>query len=152
MAGPITERSGALDAGTLRDRLRTAKAEQASTINELALPGYSGQLVARYRTLEWRERRRIGMGVKGPDIPARELEAAADILLASCEGVDAHVDGQVVALEHKLGMGLASYLGEEGAETDRQAMFLIFPSDLALMSHLEELAKLQAGEDDLVGE
>ena len=152
MTGAITE--SVLDAGSLQDRLRAAKVVQTAGTHELAIPGYGGQLVARYRTLEWRERRRIGLAVKGLDIPGRELDAAADILLTSCEGVDAHVDGQVIPLGHRLGVELAGYLGEdvEGV-TPRQALFLIFPSELALMGHLEELSALQlSAEEEADGE
>jgi hypothetical protein len=145
MDSVITPASSAVDPGSLRDRLRAAKAEQqANTYHELAIPGFSGQLVARYRVVDWSERRNIGLSVKGPSIAARELEAAADILIASCVGVFAHVDGQVAELGQKMGMSLAHFLGEEAAETDRQGVFLIFPSELALMSHVEKLSELQS--------
>ena len=135
--------------GSLRDRLRAAKTQHdASVTHELAIPGYGGQLVARYHTLDWRARRKIGLAVTGPNIPARELDAAADILIASCDGVDAHVDGAVQPLEMKLGRELAVFLGDEGAETDRQGVLLIFPSELALMQHVEQLAALQATADE----
>jgi len=88
--------------------------------------------------------------VTGPNIAGKELDAAADILIASCTGVDAHVDGQVVLLEQKLGKDLADFLGEDGAETDRQGVFLIFPSELALMTHVEQLSALQVSEDEAV--
>jgi len=50
MAGAITE--GVLQAGSLRDRLRAAKAQRTGVVeHQLPIPGYGGQLVARYRTL-----------------------------------------------------------------------------------------------------
>jgi len=145
--------------GSLRDRLRAARAtKQAEHIEELPIPGYGGQLVARYRNLDYVERRQIGLGVKGPSVPARELDAAADMLVRACVGVDAHVDGQVVPVKDgetplKLGKALADYLGQDGAETDRQAIFLIFPSQLSLMAHVEQLSALQlAADDEIDGE
>ena len=149
MSDAITGPSTALRAGSLQDRLRAAKQEQHQQEHSLAIPGYSGQLVARYRSLDWRERRQIGLTVNGPDLVDKELNAAADLLVKSCVGVDAHVDGEIHPLNMTLGAELASFLGEEGAETDRQGVFLIFPSELLLMTHLEELSEMQSGDDEV---
>jgi len=147
---------------SLRDKLRAARAtQQAEQIEEITIPGYDGQLVAKYRTLDWKERRAIGLNVKGPNIAVKELDAAADLIVASCVGVDAHVDGQVAPIEAdgqqlKLGKKLANELGFEGADTDRQAVFQIFPSEIALMNHVGALARAQLItneqiDDDLAG-
>lgn len=148
MIDVIEERTPALDAGSLQDRLRSAREEiDTNTIHELPLPirfTDGSLLVAKYRTLGWRERRKIGLAVKGPDLPAAELSAAAETLVQSCTGVDAHVDGEVKPLGQKLGAQLAAFLGEDGAETDQQGIFLIFPGDLAVMRHVEALSVLQA--------
>ena len=141
----------ALTADSLRDRLRAARIEQqAETIHELPIPGYDGQLVVKYRNPDWKERRRVMMHIKGPDVVARELEAAADTLVVSCVGVDAHVDGETVALPYKLDKGLAEYLLDEQVETDRQAVFVVFPSETALMAHLEQLSELQLAADGVI--
>lgn len=143
MTDTLTGPAVTLDEETLQGRLRKAKVEQSTGTIELPIPGYNGQLVARYRTLDWKERRKITLDTVAATLPERELATVAAQLVASCEGVDAHVEGQVAPVPHKLGAALASYLGEDGAETDIQGVFLVFPSELAIMNHMEELSNLQ---------
>lgn len=145
---------------SIQERLQQAREEKLSGPIRLKVPGFAdGSLVARYRPVEdWAS---IQAFIRTLD-PAKELEVAADTLLKACEGVEAHIDGEVSELPHKLGRELAGYLGfdvepvDGRAISDRQALFLMLPQ-AKLMRHYDRLMRESGvatndAEDELVGE
>lgn len=125
------------------------------------MPGYGGELVARYGETGWRDVRTFSMNAAmtalGNEVPAgKELEAAADMLLAANIDLEAHVDGESAQIKDengqpvKMGLSLARFLGIDldGVDTDRQAMFLIFPTDKALMQHAMALVGVQESREE----
>lgn len=145
---------------SIQERLQQAREEKLSGPIRLKVPGFEdGSLVARYRPVEdWAS---VQAFIRTLD-PARELEVAADTLLKACQGMEAHIDGEVHELPHKLGRDLAGYLGidvepVDGKQiTDRQALFLMIPQT-RLMQHYDRLMRESGvatgeAEDELVGE
>jgi hypothetical protein len=135
---------------SVQDRLRSAR--KALLVNErvtLEVPGYSG-LFAHYRILDFPETRAVGKGIEKAGIKdevQRELYQAADTLLAASIGVEAHIDGDVVDLDMKLGNGLAEYLDLGACENDRQAVFAIFLTKGDVMDQFVELQSHKAYAD-----
>ena len=125
---------------SLAERLRTQREQHAvPSETTLRVPGYD-ELYARYLPLEYRPARKIVEEcINIPDAATRDLEAAVKTLLASCQGVEAHIDGETHDLGMGLGKQLADWLGLEGAENDQQAIMLIFPSEMAIMAHADRV-------------
>lgn len=139
---------------SLAETLR-AKRDQYTQVTErtVEIPGFGGQLYAHYTPLDYRSARRIVERCETiPDPATRDLEAAAESLVTACQGVEAHVDGEVHDLGYKLGKQLADWLGLEGAETDVQAVFLIFPSEMAIINQANRVKDMtgEADEDALL--
>jgi hypothetical protein len=139
---------------SLAERLRTQRQQYSDHTTEqtFKVPGFR-ELYARYLPLDYRTVRRIVERCEPiPDPATRDLEAAADSLLAACQGVEAHIDGEVHDLGCKLGKQLADTLGFEGAETDRQALFLIFPSEMAVITEANRVKDMteEPDEDELL--
>lgn len=150
---------------SVQDRLRSAR--KSLLVNErvtLEIPGYSG-LFAHYRVLDFPETRAVGKAIEKAGIKDEvqlELYQASDTLLAASTGVEAHIDGEIVDLDMKLGKGLAEYLDLGTCENDRQAIFAIFldKNDVidqfaALQKHKKyadrEADKTLLGESEAVG-
>lgn len=128
---------------SVQERLKQAREEQANGPIHLPVPGFAdGALVARYRPVrDWAS---VQPFIRTDDA-LEELQIAADTLLGACEGVEAHIDGEVTEIPHKLGRDLAGYLGfdiepdEHGRQvTDREALYLMVPQVL-LMKHYDDL-------------
>lgn len=135
---------------SIQERLQQAReaGERAHPVS-LAVPGYrDGALVLRYSPPGWAASRDyIRTQTKNADTSA-ELIAIANGLLSVSIGAEAHIDGEVHELPHSLGTNLAEYLGldvsiSEGAGqrrvSDREAVFLLIPDDLDLVTHWNEL-------------
>ncbi len=143
---------------------KVKSAEQAQTVIPKALPGRKGRLVAKYRILGWPEQRAIvAENQKVSDQATQELYVAADSLIVSCVGVEMLIPTNAPAAlerlaedfnaaEHKLNRVLAEALGCDYAESDRQAVIAIFPSELALISHYNDLFAAQSGADEEIDE
>lgn len=123
---------------SVQERLRAAMEPALSEPIRLPFPSSTdGSLVVRYRPVrDWAQVRAFA----STNDPQKELEAAADTLLSACEGCEAHIDGEVIELPHRLGSELAAYLGwDVGAITDRQALFLMCPNTIRVIQHHDEL-------------
>jgi hypothetical protein len=130
---------------SVQERLKAAMEASSSEPIRLPFPSSTdGSLVVRYRPVrDWA----VVKAYASTEDPAEELNAAADTLLASCEGCEAHIDGEVTKLPHKLGLALAEYLdfdvtpatGQAQAMTDRHALFLMCPNSIKLIKHHDTL-------------
>jgi hypothetical protein len=131
--------------GTLGERLLAARSrKQAAHDVVMEIPGYEGQLFARYRPLDFREGRKIGQRHERlSDEIEKELRVAADTLVAACTGCEARIDGETHELP-PLGLKLAQEIGLEGPENDTQAVLVVFPSELAV---IKQFIDLQGDED-----
>jgi hypothetical protein len=142
--------------GSLQERLKARRNAWKTEDARLPVPGYGGEVVARYGETGWGDVRKFSMNAAmtamGAEIPAsKEVEEAASMLLAANLGLDAEVDDQTAEIKDesgqpvKLGLSLARFLGLDldGIDTDRQALFLIFPNERALMNHAMALVGLQ---------
>src|SRR5450759_2713293 len=90
---------------SLAERLRTQREQYTDHTTEqtFKVPGFR-ELYARYLPLDYRTVRRIVERCESISDPAtRDLEAAADSLLAAGQGIEVHIDGDVHAVDHKLG-------------------------------------------------
>jgi hypothetical protein len=143
------ESSVALDASSLQERVKASRqAREQAKVVTVPIPGYTGVLAGRYRRPAWRRRREIAEGASGEGSPVdQELCVAADYLQASCEGIDATVDGETHDLAMGLGNELAAWLGLSVGENDRQAVFLIIPDEEDLTDHVETVIRLQREAD-----
>src|ERR1039457_18670 len=81
---------------SLGERLLAARSQKQAAHEEVfEVPGYGGQLYARYRPLDFREARKIGQRHEHvKDEIERELRMAADTLVAACVSCEAHIDGE----------------------------------------------------------
>lgn len=125
---------------SVQERLRAAMEGPLSEPIRLPFPSSTdGSLVVRYKPVkDWAQVQAFAR----TDDPVKELEAAADTLLSACEGCEAHIDGDVIELPHKLGAALAADLGwETTGLTDRQALFLICPNTIKLIKHHDDLLR-----------
>ena len=142
----------------LQAKLRARREAWTDEEDVLPVPGYGDELYARYKDTSWSTFRAVAgnaaLNALGTAVPAaKEVEAAAKMLLEANVGMEAHVDGQVAPILHdgvpvKMGLSLAAFLGIEGAETDQQAIHLIFHREKDLMSHAMALVAVQEGRED----
>lgn len=125
---------------SIQEQLAAAREEVEDKPIKLALPNYTdGALVAVYRAPDWGAARDyVRATVEGAPSTV-ELDAIADGLIAASTGTEAHIDGEVHDLGHRLGRDLTEYLGITGAENDRQAVYLLVPDDIDLVTHWNEL-------------
>lgn len=123
---------------SLKDVLLAAREEaQRDKTVDLEIPGYGGRLWGTFRALDdYTELRALVQRARdeGQDDMTRELYAGADTLVRACTDTYAREGEEKHPLGKRLGLELASYLGLDDADTDRQAVFLLVPSSLALMS------------------
>jgi hypothetical protein len=154
------ENLGALvgEPGTVLDRLKEIRREfQAEHEVALEIPGYRGELLARYVPLPWEVIRNLTMRAermrRAPDI---EVTVAADGLINACVGFVYRdvASGKREPLkfggEEITGYGptLARALGIENVETVREITKAVFPDDMALVSHYGMLMDWQAERND----
>lgn len=146
--------------GSLQAQLRAMaqRTQQRKTV-DLAIPGYDGRLWGTFRALDdYSEHRKIVARHERLQTEQQELYIAADTLIAASVDTFAVLeDGQREPLNLRLGLALAGYLGLEGAETDRQAVFMLISSTMQIVElyvELEQFRKASTREtvDELVGE
>jgi hypothetical protein len=125
---------------SLGERLLAARSKKQAAHEEVfEVPGYGGQLFARYRPLDFREARRIGQRHEAlRDEVEKELRVAADTLASACISCEAHIDGEVKELP-PLGLKLCEDIGLDGPETPIQAVLEIFPSEMSVVRQFVEL-------------
>lgn len=134
------------DAGSVLGRLRARRDDLAQDHHlDLDIPGYDGDLVARYRPLTAAEQTRIAAKVEradrlaGNDEQAAEaqLRTALDTIIASCVEILVREDGVMVPLAEITGasapvrydQALADALGIPGADSARAVVRGVFPRD-----------------------
>jgi hypothetical protein len=147
--------------GSMMDRLREQHrklAEQHTT--ELEIPGYSGELVARYRILDVQnELKKITLRVNREfkDMAEQALYSTIDALILACEGLF-YYDGSKlrplsesfgpstppVKYDHRLVEFLALELGEEASARD--VVFAAFGgNEPAIITHGQILSRWMSG-------
>jgi hypothetical protein len=142
------------------ERLKTRRERIGSEkTRDFIIPGYAGELLARYRLLEWQTIRNVikrmekskGIG----DI--RELYAQCDTLIIACEGLyykdfsgGKNGSGELKPLmdDHdnhlRYDIDLARMMEFE-ATTARQVVLLLFKNDLAIAAHHGEVVEWMQG-------
>jgi hypothetical protein len=142
--------------GSVVSRLRELRENFATDVTvDLEVPGYRGELVARYGALPWDVIRNLALrgerGKRNPDIaPTLAADGLANAVVGffTREG-----DGEKQPLTWQgdpvtdFGPALRSVLGIE-AETVRETVKAVFPDEFALVSHYAELMEWQSERDD----
>lgn len=130
---------------------------------ELPIPGYGGQMVARYRRIEWEVVNELVNRAQADASPRADLEAAADLLVRACEGIMVREEGSdgLVPLNRRV-----AEFGDEpvrydirlaetfkldplkiGGESPRARLIIqeVIPDDFALMAHQAKFVEWLAG-------
>jgi hypothetical protein len=143
--------------GSVMSRLRTLRENfQTEQTIDLDVPGYRGELVARYGPLPWEVIRQLAIrGERGKRDPNNGPMVAADGLANAILGFFYRNDSGVLAPVTKNGdpvtaydAGLMSVLGIEGTQTTRERVKSVFPDEYALVSHYAALMEWQESRDD----
>lgn len=145
---------------SFREQLLAARERSLrSRTVELEIPGYERRLWGTFRAIDdYSEVRAIVRRHQQRADAEQELHVAADTLLAACVDCYGLEDGQRHPLDVKLGLPLAGMLGlADGCDNDRQALFAVIPSTMAVMTLFAEYDQWlkgarQEAEDDLQGE
>jgi hypothetical protein len=130
---------------SLKDRLSELRQQaQEEHTFDLSVPGYENVLVARYRSLSYRDQRKIGQRHENEkDQIELELNVAADMLITACQAVLAkNDDGSLVEIgkwnvqtaQEQFGVDFGDHAG---TATARQAITSIL-SDTNLMRHFAD--------------
>lgn len=122
---------------------------------DLEIPGYRGELVARYSPLPWEMIRNFAVrGDRGKRNPNIAPTIAADALANAVVGFYFREDEELVPVTwqgdpiDKFGDALASVLGIENVETVRETVRAVFPDEFSLVAHYAEFMEWQAERDD----
>lgn len=142
---------------SLQERLRKQRMEKQSQEPIRArIPGcgaewetddgktHSGWLVGRYLPLKYEAVRDITRATLGKDDALSEITAAAELLVAAADGIEAVEDGSATDVGVKMGRTLAEYVGVEldDIDGDVQAVIALFgDNDLDLMAHHAEVIR-----------
>jgi hypothetical protein len=147
---PVTATNGHSDSPSLLDNLRKARKEIGTDkYLDLEIPGYNGELVARYHRLDWDVLRAIARKAEKSKNPRKELNAQCDVLIAACEQILIRHQGVLKPLNVAF-----PELGEEPVRYDnrltkaldfeapnaRGAVFGTFSNDLAVTYQHNELS------------
>lgn len=158
-----TEASPTTAFGALRKRREDIGSEKH---HDLPIPGYQGELVARYKLLDFKVMRQImkRMEKNRAAGDSRELLAQCDILIAACvEIFTVDKKGELMPLDPnspdnpiKYDKRLSDGLGFE-ASNGRQVVLGVFKNDIALTAHHGELVMWMQGmsdeaDEDFLGE
>ena len=137
-------------------RLRELRESFVNDITvDLEVPGYRGELVARYAPLPWEMIRNFAMrGERGKRNPNIGPPIAADGLANAVVGFFFREEEKLVPVTwqgdpvEKYGEALASVLGITGVETVRETVKAVFPDEFSLVAHYGEFMEWQAERDD----
>lgn len=146
----------------LKERRRKLQEERDPLM--LDIPGYGGRLVAGYKVLDWEVIK--GIRDKGADMARAndqnaELKVTIDTIAAACVGIFLSEDGKTTPLNETLAeFGDDPVLYDNrlakalGIDTDRVRVVIreIFPTDLSIFSHLEEISRWMEFENSEVDE
>jgi len=139
---------------SLQENLKARRARWFDGEDTLPIQGYGGELHARYKRGTWPELGPLIFAISSGEPSPKDVETAAKLFVAANVDIEAHVNGDVAKIKDsagfpvKMGASLATFLGEEGAETDIQGVYLVFPSDMAIMEHASAFITLQKAHED----
>lgn len=144
------------EAGSVVSRLRELRESFSNDAHvDLDVPGYRGELVARYVPLAWDVIRGLAIrGERGKRNPDVGPTLAADGLANAVDGFFFREGDDLVPVTWQgdpvtqYGNALAAVLGIEGTESVRETVKAVFPDEFALVSHYGELMEWQAERDD----
>lgn len=146
---------GEVDGHSLQQRVQAARRRrQDNAVVHVPIPGYQDTLIGRYKAVDWQTRVDINLALEGQTGRRSVLlwGLAADHLIASCEGVEAHLGEETADLGMTYGRELGEWLGldMEHVENPREALALIIEDGEDLIEHFSEVRKEQAeGSDKL---
>jgi hypothetical protein len=143
----------------LKERRRRAREEREPL--DLDIPGYGGELVARYRVLSFEEMEKLqdrgGKMARAADIEV-ELKITMDTIAAACVGIFLREDGKLRPLNEvdaKFGDEPVRYderLAEAvGVDSEGKVRILIrrmFPTELSIIGHLQRVSNWMSGVND----
>lgn len=128
---------------------------------DLEIPGYDGELVARYIPVEWDVIKDISKKLEKSKNPRKELYAQADVLARTCEQILVRVRGTLKPMGHvfpELGAETVAFDPNLGKALDfemnshspgRSAVLQSFNNDLAVAAqHNEVLEWIQSSNRD----
>lgn len=123
--------------GSLKDYIVAARsAELRAKTADFEVPGYGGRLWATLRGLDDYSEMRgvITANERVPDAATMELNIAADTLLLASVDCFGLRNGEKESLDVRLGLPLSQCLGMTDSETNRQAIFEVFPDTMSVMT------------------
>lgn len=131
------------------DGLRSARAKIGANADpvDIAIPGYNGQLIARFKWVPANELVATSKSLTAIKNPTQQqLAAAADALVACNEEILVKVDGKLESLQHEgepvtfsYGTGLLLALGLSPVSSARECVFAVFGNDYALADVCQRL-------------
>lgn len=144
------------EVGSVIERLREMRASFSDDAHvDIEVPGYRGELVARYGPLPWEVVRNIAIrgerGKRNPDIGPL---LAADGLANAIIGFYIREGDELKPLTwnglpvDSYGESLRLVLGLTDAQTVRETVRSVFPDEFSLVSHYGTLMEWQAERDD----
>lgn len=152
------------EGGNLLANLREKRKEISEARHlDLEIPGYDGELIARYVPVEWDEVKKIGEKLNKSKNPRRELYAQADVLARCCDQILVRVKGKLksmgdvfpelgverIAFDPNLAQALDFEINSHSPA--RSAVLQAFNNDMAVSAqHTEVMEWIQSSsrEDD----
>lgn len=146
------------------DRIRAKREQIASDTTEIFdIPGYDGELCARYRRMEWTEIRRVAERATNSRHPQKELHGQADVIAAACVELLIRPDrdndpekferlGEVDGEPVRFDVNLAQMMGWEGVTRPRDIVRSMFGNDMAVSMHHANLINWMSGQSKNFGE
>jgi hypothetical protein len=146
------------------ERLRRKRRQIAEVKDlDMDIPGYGGELVCKYKLLNWDHIRRIGSKHQNSRDPQRLLLAQMDLLIEACVGFYYRKGDELKPLHPdkpvRYDLSLAEILDIELDEqpSARKVCLGVFVNDLALVDHHQDLLTWMRGaqeevDEDIAGE
>lgn len=146
------------------DRLkeRRRKAQEERDPLDLDIPGYGGELVARYRVLSFEEMEKLQeRGGKMAQVADKEaeLKITMDTIAAACVGIFLREDDKLRPLNEvdaKFGdepvrydERLAEAVGVDSEGKVRVLIRRMFPTELSILAHLQRISNWMEGVNDV---
>lgn len=143
---------------TLKKRREVISADRRL---DLDIPGYNGDIVARYKPVPWDRLKKIAEKAEASSSHRKELNAQADTIAMACDTLLVRIEEELIPLHEaypdvfgdrpaKYDDRLGKLLGFD-ADTGRQAVLRLFRNDLAVTAHQTEIGTWQQSsrvEDD----
>ena len=155
MAKPTRASSNGAEPSAL-DRIRAKREAIASETTEIFdIPGYDGELCARYRRMEWTEVRKVAERAQGSRHPQKELHGQADIIASACVELLLRTDpndpehferlGEVDGEPVRYDVNLCQMMEWNDIKTARDTVRAMFGNDMALSMHHAVLMAWMSG-------